>query len=167
MHRPEKFRAIPVSLVSERPEVLQKLFTSIEQVPVTTRPELVGLIRPQVEAVIARGPQLVVGDVPPEAPKAAATESRSGTRRAGGGTANSVGADLHLADLRGAAVEFRPGPLSGFPVVLPARTSISIGVKVGVPVEARVGDSFDVDLIQRNTDGAVVGGIRIRVNVIE
>jgi hypothetical protein len=170
VHRPERFRTTPVSLVTERPEVLRRLFTSIEQVPVTTRPELVGIARPPVEVPAGRSTTVIVGDAPSEAwseARHADAGGDSGTRRAGAPNATSDGAELHLADRGGAAVVFRPGPLSGFPVVLPARTSISVGVKVGVPSEAHAGDSFDVDLVQRNTDGAVVGGIRIRVNVVE
>lgn len=66
---------------------------------------------------------------------------------------------------RGATVVFAPGRISGITAALRPRQIVRARLRFTVPLDAKPGDKIDLDLVQRGTDGRVVGGITVQVNV--
>jgi hypothetical protein len=89
-----------------------------------------------------------------------------GAHDGGGGDLGEVDADL-VEDERGTPMlALRPGLSPGFPLNLPERSTHTFGLKVTVPPGANPGDKINLDLVQRDARGTVVGGIAIQVNVV-
>jgi hypothetical protein len=65
----------------------------------------------------------------------------------------------------GAAIEFNPGKLVGFPVALQGGSQTTCEMQIAVPREAKPKDVLKFHVVQRNTDGKVVGGITVEVRV--
>jgi hypothetical protein len=79
-------------------------------------------------------------------------------------------AELHLPDGPDpgiAAITMHPGHVVGLPIEIKPRTPISLGLRIGVPKNVKPGQSFDVDIVQRNAKRRITGGIRVRVVVGE
>lgn len=180
IRRPKEWTSMPVAIVHRNPEVVRRLAQSIEEVAV--RPHAV-IAQPQpvlrfleparVEVAhrgVATDPvRFLLGrdssiDLGPDAPSAEVAQ-------AGGGVEPIDGLLDRQADLvsdrqENLALAFRPGPLTGFPTVLQPKTPLSVGLKITAPPRAKPGDSLQIDLLQRNTRGQVVGGVTVQVNVI-
>jgi hypothetical protein len=69
-------------------------------------------------------------------------------------------ASHNLTELR-----FQPGRVVGLPILLKPRTDLALNLKVGVPKNARSGESYVVDVVQRNAQGQTMGGVRLKVVV--
>lgn len=61
---------------------------------------------------------------------------------------------------------YHEGPITGFPVTLPARTLIPLEMHIEVPKDAKPGDVIETHLVQKNRENQVVGGFVVKVNVI-
>lgn len=83
-----------------------------------------------------------------------------------GGDLGDVDADV-VEDEHGRPVlALRPGLAAGFPLVLPERSTHTFGLRVTAPATAKPGEKINLDLVQRDARGNVVGGIAIQVNVV-
>jgi len=62
---------------------------------------------------------------------------------------------------------WRRGPARwvGLPIDLQARQDIGFQLKADVPKTAKSGDSYTVDVVQRDVRGQTLGGLRIKVAV--
>ncbi|MCP4285553.1 MAG: HAD hydrolase-like protein [Gammaproteobacteria bacterium] len=65
----------------------------------------------------------------------------------------------------GTAVAFAHGPASGIGIALRPRQIVRTVLRFTVPKDAKPGERFDLDLVQRGEDGRIEGGIAVRVNV--
>jgi Zn-dependent metalloprotease len=93
--------------------------------------------------------------------------------RPSGSRADGAGGDLGEADVelvedgRGAPVlSLLPGRASGFPLTLPARTAHTFGLKITAPPGAKPGETLNLQVVQRDAAGTVVGGIGVQVNIV-
>jgi hypothetical protein len=85
------------------------------------------------------------------------------------------GAAMALAPTRLEALRTAAGALQGIglgeqllaqmPLLLPARTDTEILVEARVPKTARSGETHVVDVVQRDSTGRAVGGVRLRIEV--
>jgi len=66
---------------------------------------------------------------------------------------------------KGSFISFRDGLLTGFSFALKPRSQIKFGLKFKVPSNAKNGESYNIDVVERNSKGQMVGGITIQVNV--
>ena len=173
VQRPERFASVPVSIVSSQAGVVEKLFHSVEGKPVVvlTEPEAGGatIHFPKASEVeIASGlsspVRLMLGA---DSTVALATATRTKPKPATNGSTPTRTADLVSLRSGAQAIEFRPGVTASLPVWLKEREPISVGVQIQAPADAVPGDTFDVDVVQRGGDGTVIGGIRVRTNIVE
>jgi hypothetical protein len=63
------------------------------------------------------------------------------------------------------SVVFAHGPASGIGIALRPRQIVRAILRFTVPKNARAGEHFDLDLVQRGEDGRIEGGVALRVNV--
>lgn len=174
VRRPEGWPQLPVSIVHRDPAVTRRLLSSIRQVQVPSvrgrpqpRPRLrfleparVELSAPNLTADrvllnLARDSSLDIGAEALQPP--AETEAEFLASQA----------DLAEGDETEGAITFRPGMISGFPIGLRPRTRINVGLRIRAPREARPGDVVEVNLVQRDRQRQVVGGITVRINIVE
>jgi hypothetical protein len=179
VRRPQHMRGLPVALVSKQPKILQQLFATSETIPIV-RPEppvhepspVLHFTEPS-EVEITPGGGVATQPV-------RMTLGRDSTVVLGNGTNGSAGAAAGLSLRRDAelqlpdgpdpgvaAITMNPGHVVGLPIELKPRTPISLGVRVGVPKNVKPGQTFDLDIVQRNAKRQITGGIRIRVRVGE
>jgi len=79
-----------------------------------------------------------------------------------------VRCDAELKEVKNEAyLRLRSGHQTGFPYMMKPRDRTRINMKVVVPQEAKPGDQFAIEVIQRNIKGDVIGGFDIQVNVVE
>jgi hypothetical protein len=67
----------------------------------------------------------------------------------------------------GNAVVFAPGPASGIGIALRPRQIVRTVLRFTLPDNAKPGQHFDLDLVQRGKDGRIEGGVSLRVNVMK
>ncbi len=65
----------------------------------------------------------------------------------------------------GTAVVFARGPASGIGIALRPWQIVRAVLRFTIPKDAKPGEHFDLDLVQRGEDGRIVGGVAVRVNV--
>ena len=65
----------------------------------------------------------------------------------------------------GTAVVFARGPASGIGIALRPWQIVRTVLRFTVPKDAKPGEHFDLDLVQRGEDGRIEGGVAVRVNV--
>ena len=61
---------------------------------------------------------------------------------------------------------FDPGRRVVLPAVLRARETVQLGLEARVPAGAKPGDVIDLDVLQRDADGVIIGGVSLRINVV-
>jgi Fungalysin metallopeptidase (M36)/Fungalysin/Thermolysin Propeptide Motif len=169
VQRPEKFTHVPVSIVSEQPEVLEQLFHSRKTQP---DPAVVGPVTVGTRIRFPRTSEIEIAFGTTRSVLMTLGADSSVALDGNGSTAVATAsapvltADLVRNQAGAGEIAFRPGLVSTFPVWLKEREPVRVGLQVQAPPDAAPGDSFDVDLVQRAADGNVVGGIRVKVNVI-
>lgn len=62
-------------------------------------------------------------------------------------------------------IELNEGRVAGLPVLIQPGTQLKCALKISIPEDARPGDSQKFHLVQRNTNGQIVGGIAVQVNI--
>lgn len=172
--RPRAWPNLSVSISHPRPEVLETLWRSLEQVELQApvlRTQTVPFLRflepSRIEiahrGVSAEPVRLSLGKDSRMDLGAVETEESPADAAAFGIAGREV--DFVTQAGSNSALAFRPGLLTGFPFSLKPRTSIKVDFKIQVPREARPGDTLEVHLVQRNKQNQVVGGITVQVNV--
>jgi hypothetical protein len=186
LQRPKEWHTLPVEIVHRNPEVVRRLLRSIEE-PLEpegapTRPEpitrpgtpVLRFLEPTPVEIAHRGVatapvRLTLGrdssvDIEPE-PNGGeeVSETLDGL---GNGAAEGATREVELVADRG-ALAFRPGATAGFPIRLGPRRAITVGLRVTAPREAKPGDTLTLNLLQRNRRRQVVGGVTVRVNVVD
>jgi hypothetical protein len=178
IQRPGEWQRVPVAIVSKNPDVTRTLVASMTEIAIPTRvpvtrpptmrflePSHVEIVQPgsaartPVRLMLARNSILDIGGEG-EAP---------GANRAEDGL--DFGSERNETDIRTdsegmAVLGFRTGANAGFPLTLPGRASLTAGLKITAPAEARPGDVIQVDLVQRNSNGQIVGGITVQANIV-
>jgi hypothetical protein len=174
VRRSANWTNLPVSIVHSNPKVLGNIFHAVEQIdPVVLKPviqpstmlrflepsevELVhqGLDANPVRFSLSSGSMLNMVQAQPPLTAKPVNIQEFLQRQA-----------VLTKDPSGnAVIVFRPGKLSGFPITVEPRSSIKVGLKLTAPPEAKPGDVIMVDLIQRNEQGEVVGGISVQMNI--
>ena len=82
-------------------------------------------------------------------------------------TATPVGSRRRIRSLAGQrAVEFGRGERAVIPIELEAGRPLHASLLVTAPEDARPGETFDLDLVERDSTGAVVGGIGIQIRIV-
>lgn len=72
-----------------------------------------------------------------------------------------------LVELKGKVyLRLRPGRRVGFPYVMKPRDRTALNMKIRVPKDAKPGDKFTIEVIQRNAKGELIGGFDVQVNVV-
>ncbi|HEY9421730.1 MAG TPA: hypothetical protein VIW92_09970, partial [Thermoanaerobaculia bacterium] len=173
--RPRTWPNLPVAITHPRPEVLERLWRSpgeiefqlpavrVQPIPVLrflepSRIEIAhrGLGVEPVRISLGRDSMLDIGLAEPEEKSADATLGDSGRD-----------VDLVPQAEGNLALAFRPGLLTGFPIGLKPRTPIKVDLKIQVPQEARLGETMEIHLVQRDKKQQVVGGITVQVNIVK
>jgi hypothetical protein len=62
-------------------------------------------------------------------------------------------------------VAIAPGILGRLPISLLPRSPVEVGLKLQVPANTKAGDVIDVDVVQRDSRGNVIGGVAMQVRV--
>jgi hypothetical protein len=168
--RPVNLAAIAVTITAGNSEATRALFTSADHfqpphdgaaaaVPsrITFRDHAtvemaVGGAASPVKINFAPGSSLDLGD----SERAAAPEPAKFPKQA-----------KMISTPAGAAIEFFPGKLVGFPVALRGGTQSTCEMQIAVPRNAKPKEVLKFHVVQRNTGGKVVGGISVEVHVSE
>lgn len=74
-------------------------------------------------------------------------------------------ADLVDDDAGGAALDLHSGRAAGIPVTLRPRSPVTVGLKLTVHRDTEPGRRGDVQLVQRDRAGNIVGGVTVQVRV--
>lgn len=64
-------------------------------------------------------------------------------------------------------IEFSAGTASGIGIALRPWQIVRTTLCFTAPKEAKLGEHFDLDLVQRGEDGRIAGGITVRVNILK
>jgi len=174
VRRPQNWSRVPVAIIHRDPQVVRKLFHSIEEVEV--KPEhptqnLTPFIR------FLEPTRVEINHHGLKTEPIRLNMNRDSTMDIGSGAVEDEAEMLHLdaadasaelvTDSQGnTAIRLRPGSLSGFPVALRPRTQIKAGLRITAPPEAKPGEVIELHLVQRNRKGQVVGGITVQINII-
>lgn len=177
LHRPERWSQMKLEIVHSDPQVVKKLYQSFEEIKI---PSTINVVRNPTYLHVVEAPAhlefypagikaqpirmtLALGSTV-DLDIAEATEPETL-----GDESNYKEMDAQLVtDKSGtASIAFKPGVAVGFPVIFEPRKPANVKLKVTAPPEAKLGDSFDIDLVQKNRGGVIVGGVRIHVNIIE
>jgi Fungalysin metallopeptidase (M36)/Fungalysin/Thermolysin Propeptide Motif/Peptidase propeptide and YPEB domain len=189
LQRPKEWHTLPVEIVHKNPEVVRRLLQSIEE-PLEPEGEpkgpgrftrtgtpVVRFLEPTPIEIAHRGVatapvRLTLGrdssvDIEPEPHDVEGLSDA--LEDLGNGVSEDAGREVELVADRGelGALAFRPGATAGFPVKLRGRRAINVGLRLTAPREAKPGDTLTLDLLQRNRRGQVVGGVSVRVNVVD
>ncbi|MCK5238200.1 MAG: HAD hydrolase-like protein [Candidatus Thorarchaeota archaeon] len=175
VRRPKKWEGVSVSLVHSNQRALERVFQSADVVeaiapaagqksvstirflePSKMAVSLLGSKESEVLVNLSRGSIIEVGS----------KISRSNLQ-VSRFLSESKEAEIVKAKRGSSAILFHSGIFKGFPIVLNPQSQFSLGLKIEVPSDANSGDIIEIDLIQRNVHGQVVGGISVRVNVVE
>jgi hypothetical protein len=171
VRRPPRWEGVPVALTHRDPESLRALVRPVVPTEATalaggtTGPVLRVLEPARIEIARAGVTVAPLGVGLGAGSSIALAQNGNGRPRAGVPPWPPAG-DVVADRDHGAAVAFRPGRLAGLSVTLAARSPLNVGLKLSAPPQARPGDSFTVDLVQRDAHGQVVGGVAVRVNVV-
>lgn len=175
VRRPQAWTSLPISIIHQNPEVLKKLLASPEEVPmpdptrVISPQPIIRFLEPSHIEIAHRGANVdpvslnLGADSTLNLGRALPTPEWVGTK------AGFERQEVVLAGefSRAAALNFKSGVLTGFPIGLPPRSQLQLGLKITAPEEAKPGDTFEIQLMQRNTKNEVVGGFTVRVNIVE
>jgi len=103
---------------------------------------------------LARSSSLVVPDRPTEGIMAGIDEE-------------FVRRDADLIELVDRAyLKLRPGHRVGLPYVMKPRDRVTMNVKIRAPKDAKPGDQFTIEVVQRDTKGESIGGFDVQVNIV-
>jgi hypothetical protein len=64
-----------------------------------------------------------------------------------------------------ASIAVNPGTLGRVPLNLLARSAVEVGLNFKVPAETAVGETIDLDVVQRDSRNNIVGGVAVQVRV--
>ena len=64
-----------------------------------------------------------------------------------------------------ASIALNPGTLGRVPLNLLARSAVEVGLNFKVPAETAVGETIDLDVVQRDSRNNIVGGVAVQVRV--
>ncbi|MCP4580678.1 MAG: M1 family metallopeptidase [candidate division Zixibacteria bacterium] len=64
-------------------------------------------------------------------------------------------------------IRFNHGKCASFPIILKPGVRHNVILKVEAPRDAKLRECLEVDLMQRNTRGQVIGGITVQINIIK
>jgi hypothetical protein len=171
IRRPDAFPAMPVSIVHSDPKAVRALFNSPNEVKLPAAPTVTTTTNSTVRFLDPARVQIASGGTPVSMQVAADSVLHVGPAAVAAPVVRTAAAQSAGAKLvtKGTAAEIAldPGILAGFPVVLQARAQPEYGVKITVPKDAKAGDSFKVQVVQRNSQNVVVGGITVQVNVVK
>jgi hypothetical protein len=81
-------------------------------------------------------------------------------------TSSNPNAAIRGAFAKAAEIAFQSGKVASVTVPLPPTQQGLLGVRVRAPRGSRSGKAFILDLVQRDNDRRVLGGIALRVNVV-
>jgi hypothetical protein len=173
VRRPQEWTSLPVAVVHKSPEVLKSLLSSFEEVrptsPVTAvQPQpVIRFLDPSRIEIAHRGfkgdpVRLNLNadstlDIAPMTPEPEVSSAQFGDPGSG------IGVNIENA---GAAIPFKAGLLTSFPIGLQPRTPVQLGLRVTAPPDAKPGDVIKIHLMQRNTKNEVVGGFALQMNII-
>lgn len=75
-------------------------------------------------------------------------------------------ADL-ITSKTGSYLRLRPGHRVGLPYVMKPRDRATIKMRIKAPKDAKPGEQFTVEVIQRNTKGELIGGFDVQVKIVD
>ena len=113
-----------------------------------------------MEIHLERGSEIISRNLPH-------SEDRIGNRNLHSGTFLDKEANLLEAgdDVSPTFIALRPGRLVGFPVSLGPRVSPQLKLRVTAPSDAAAGDEFEINVMERDQGGKLIGGIAILVRI--
>jgi len=181
VHRPAEWQRVPVAIVSRNPRVMRVLTASLTEITIPTRvpgtgprtPTTLRFLEPShVEIAhpgVAASAAVRLSLAPNSTLDVGAEDQPAGN---GGWSPLDHEMERNETDLTTdsegtSTLSFRPLARAGFPLTLPPRGSVTVGLKITAPPEAKAGDVIQIDLVQRNTKGQTVGGIVVQVNIVE
>jgi hypothetical protein len=191
VRRPQKWTSLPVSIVHKDPEILKKLFNSTEVtqgietathagMPVIKPKSVLRFLEPARIEILHSGTRIepVRLNLGKDSSMDIGKEEESSTLLT---TANTKFSDKDreaslvqhkptiannsLGETTSTNITFHPGVLAGFPIALKPRNEIQVGLKITAPADAKSGDSMEMQVVQRNAKGEIVGGITVQVNI--
>ena len=165
--RPERFPGLELQLMHQDPKVLEGFFKGAEGLATlpqasatplaTNRVRLLDPARVQfsgnalMRLHLAADSVIELDAAAPKAVNQEALQRRTAT----------------LVEAAGvAAIRFLPGRVAGLPVVLKPGMGVSTVLRLQAPKEAKPGESFEVQVVQRDGQGAITGGITVQINVV-
>jgi hypothetical protein len=176
VRRPPQWHHVPVAIVSNDPKLVRALVGAVREVGLTSprqvkRTPSVRFLEPsRIEILQATGAERS-GVQLTLSPNSVLDISPNGENE-DADDAVSVETERNETDMVNEAnqtpmLAFRTGASAGFPATLPSRGTVTVGLKITAPPEARPGDVIEVDLVQRNAKGQVVGGIVVQANIVK
>jgi len=176
--RPQKWEHVEVGLHHHNTGLIRELWRKMEVIKAeAAKPieEVIGrrrevrilepariAIEPRVDEPylifdLARGSSILIPERPAEEAEVRAGIDEEFVRR-----------DADLIELEDRAyLKLRPGRRVGFPYTMRPRDRTRLNIKIRTPEDAKPGDQFTIEVVQRNTKGELIGGFDVQVNIIE
>lgn len=175
--RPSKLENMEISFHHRNPLVIKKLLENVELIKAKAVRPIEGITASRTEVSVleptrvsirrgaelplifhlARGSSIMVPDQP--ALEADVSE---------GIDEDFVRCDVDLAESGDLPVlRLRPGRRMGWPYIMKPRDHARMRMRIRAPKDAKPGDRFNVEVVQRNSKGEFLGGFDIQVNIVD
>lgn len=176
--RPPKWENMEISFHHHNPHFIKELWHNIEAIEATFVKSLEEVIKTGTEVHVleptkiamcskagetplilnlARGSSLMVLDQSIQEADISAKIDADFVRR---------DADL-ITSKTSSYLRLRPGHRVGLPYVMKPRDRVTIKMRIKAPTDAKPGEQFTVEVIQRNTKGELIGGFDVQVNIVD
>jgi hypothetical protein len=149
---------LEVSLTHPRPEVVEDLFYSFDRLKKVMRVEQ----RPAIDMTAPLEIQLCGGAATLRPSHGSKLRLGTGLRRL-----DRLSSQAELVDLGevGRAIRFDPGRRAALPIALRPGERWNTVLRLTAPPSAKPGETFVVDIVQREADGRAVGGVSVQINI--
>ena len=175
--RPQKLENMEISFHHRNPLVVKKLLENVELIKAkAVQPvEAIAAARTEVSVLeptrvsirrgaelplifhLARGSSIMIPDQP--VPEGDAVDRID---------EDFARCDVDLAESGDLPVlRLRPGRRVGWPYIMKPRDRVRMHMRIRAPRDAKPGDRFTVEVVQRNRKGELLGGFDIQVNIVD
>lgn len=175
--RPQKWENVEIGLHHQNPGFIKELWRAMEVIEATAVKPIEEAVRPGTEVRMLQPTKVAVGrmgerqlifNLARDSSVMVPDRSTGEVDVSAKIDEDFLRRDADLITLKDKAyLRLRPGHRVGLPYVMKPRDRTTLNVKIKAPKDAKPGDQFTIEAIQRNTKGELRGGFDIQVNIVK